>query len=187
MNIKNRKKNCKTQIPIKNTTVIVNNRKVFECGKVVYKHLGVLKNKRLRYKCGLYYKTTNSKYYHAITQKKSKHFLKIGLMGVLIGFINGFFGGGGGMICVPVLTNIFKLKEKVAHATAIFIMLPLSISSLIVYFMHGTLNENSLGLIIIGFAGGAIIGALILNKINNVILKLIFSFIILAAGIRMLF
>ena len=45
--------------------------------------------------------------------------------GGLTGFINGFFGGGGGMVCVPVLTGALKLSQKQAHATAIFFILPL--------------------------------------------------------------
>ena len=46
----------------------------------------------------------------------NKKFGILGLIfGVVIGFINGFFGGGGGMIVVPVLYYIFKLPEKVSH------------------------------------------------------------------------
>ena len=46
------------------------------------------------------------------------------LTGSIIGFVNGFWGGGGGMICVPLLQNIIHLPEKKAHATTLLIMLP---------------------------------------------------------------
>lgn len=42
--------------------------------------------------------------------KKVKN-LHIILFGTLIGIINGFFGGGGGMIVVPLLTKLFKLPQ----------------------------------------------------------------------------
>ena len=35
------------------------------------------------------------------------------LSGIFIGFVNGFWGGGGGMICVPILTNLLKQSEKI--------------------------------------------------------------------------
>ena len=53
------------------------------------------------------------------------------IIGLFIGFVNGFWGGGGGMICVPTLSMILGLEEKESHATTILIMLPLSIASLI--------------------------------------------------------
>ena len=48
--------------------------------------------------------------------KKEKFLIVI--FGAVTGFINGFFGGGGGMIVVPVMTILLKIEQKVAHATA---------------------------------------------------------------------
>ena len=105
------------------------------------------------------------------------------ICGVFIGFINGFFGGGGGMICVPVLTSILKLPEKVAHATTILIILPMCVTSLIIYFLHSELDLALSWPVLVGFVVGGVIGAIILKKINNEILKLVFDFIILSAGV----
>ena len=49
---------------------------------------------------------------------------QIVILGALIGIINGFFGGGGGMIVVPLLTEKFGFSQKQAQATAIFVILP---------------------------------------------------------------
>lgn len=109
------------------------------------------------------------------------------IFGVVIGFINGFFGGGGGMIVVPILYYIFKLPEKVSHATALFIILPLSIAGSIIYIIKGgvlTLNLLYCG---VGFIAGGIIGAILLKKANNKTLRVIFASIMLIAGIRLLF
>lgn len=117
--------------------------------------------------------------------KVRKNLLLI-LTGVITGFCNGFFGGGGGMIVVPMLTLVLKLEEKQAHATAIAIILPTTIISAIV----NIINKNfdlSVGIpTSIGVFVGGIIGALLLKKINNKTLVKIFSITMLIAGIKML-
>ena len=112
-------------------------------------------------------------------------FIKL-ITGVFIGFINGFFGGGGGMVCVPLLLNAIKLPEKKAHATTLLIMLPLCISSLIVYLIKGSLQMFDSLQIGVGFVVGGIVGALLLKKISNAWLGIIFSLIIIAGGIKVL-
>ena len=109
------------------------------------------------------------------------------LLGLAIGFINGFWGGGGGMICVPALTLLLKMPDKEAHATTILIMLPLCISSFIVYMLKGALDWQISGVVTSGFVVGGLLGALALKNINNVALRLVFSLIIIAGGVRLLF
>ena len=45
------------------------------------------------------------------------------------GFVNGFLGGGGGVIVVALLLAVAKLNQKYAQATALLIILPLTIVS----------------------------------------------------------
>lgn len=108
------------------------------------------------------------------------------LAGAFIGFVNGFWGGGGGMICVPLLLNVIKLPEKKAHATTLLIMLPLSIASLIVYYFSENLPIIDALKIGVGFLVGGVLGALLLKKISNIWLEIVFSVIIIAGGIKML-
>ncbi len=108
------------------------------------------------------------------------------LCGLLIGGINGFFGGGGGMICVPFLL-LLGLSNKKAHATAILIMLPISIASGIVYYSHGFIDFWITLWVSVGSIVGSILGALILKKVSNKALSYIFPFVMIAAGVKMLF
>ena len=117
--------------------------------------------------------------------KKPKIWVSL-LVGLIIGFINGFWGGGGGMLCVPALTYILKMKDKMAHATTILIMLPLSIASLVVYLIKGTIEWGIAINISIGFAIGGLLGALILNKINNVVLQFVFAIVIIIGGVKLI-
>ena len=47
------------------------------------------------------------------------------LCGALAGAANGFFGGGGGMVLVPLLTRLCGLEQRRAFATSVAIILPL--------------------------------------------------------------
>ncbi|MGN1222082.1 MAG: TSUP family transporter [Christensenellales bacterium] len=107
--------------------------------------------------------------------------------GLFVGFLSGFFGGGGGMIVVPLLIFALGLPEKNAHATAILTILPISIASSVVYIASGSVNYLQLLYATIGFVIGGALGALLLKKLNNTALRIIFSLIMIAAGIKMIF
>jgi uncharacterized membrane protein YfcA len=108
-------------------------------------------------------------------------------LGAVVGFLNGFFGGGGGMVIVPPLIYLVKVPTKKAHATALLIILPISIVSAIFYFAFGHLDVSLTLKCGIGAVAGGIAGALLLSEMSNDIIKVIFSAVMLAAGIKMLF
>ena len=118
--------------------------------------------------------------------KQKKFFCSL-LLGSVIGFINGFFGGGGGMIVVPVLTKFYKLPQKKAHATSIAIILPITVASAIIYLLTKEPSWQTFGSVAGGVALGGTVGALLLNKISNRVLEYLFEGVMLVAGIKMLF
>ena len=105
--------------------------------------------------------------------------------GVLIGFANGFFGGGGGMICVPLLLML-GLGTKQAHATALLVMLPVSIASSTVYITGGFLDLSTTLFVLIGCVAGGVLGALLLKKLKVQFVQYLFAFVVIAAGVRIL-
>lgn len=118
--------------------------------------------------------------------KKAKKFFCTALVGLFIGAVNGFFGGGGGMLVVPVLTALFNLEEKKAHATAIAVILPLCLVSGIIYCVKGAFVLETGGPSALGIVIGGIAGALLLKSLSNGFLKLLFYGIMLAAGVKMI-
>ncbi len=118
--------------------------------------------------------------------KKPKKFVVI-LFGALIGAINGFFGGGGGMVVVPLLNKLFGLEQKKAQATALFVILPLSLASTIIYMCYNSINFATGWPVMAGIVGGGVIGATLLNKLNNLVVKGIFVLFMLIGGITMFF
>ncbi len=116
-----------------------------------------------------------------------KNKLYLIITGVVTGAANGFFGGGGGMIVVPLLTFLLKMKAKKAHATAIAIILPVSVISAIVYFIHGNFDfangiPSGAGVVLGGAAGAWLLGKLSAKWITR-----IFAIVMLAAGVKLLF
>ena len=121
-----------------------------------------------------------------IKKNNFKQLLILALCGAAIGVVNGFFGGGGGMICVPVLKHILNLEEKQAHATAIFIMLPISIASTIIYITTGNFMLFDTLYTAIGVIIGGVLGAIVLKKSSNKAIDIIFASIMLIAGGRLI-
>lgn len=108
------------------------------------------------------------------------------LCGGLVGAANSLFGGGGGMIAVPLLTKT-GLDEKTAHATAILIILPVSLFSFILYAIRGFYQPSVLVPTAIGVSVGGFLGAKLLGKLPTKIVNLVFAFLQLLAGLFLFF
>lgn len=105
------------------------------------------------------------------------------LTGIAVGICNGFFGSGGGMIAVPMLEKGGSGAKK-AHATSIAITLPLSVISGLVYFNGGSLDfSQAVKFIPLGIVGAAV-GAMLMKKLSNSLLKRIFGALMIIAGVR---
>lgn len=109
------------------------------------------------------------------------------IFGAAIGFINGFFGGGGGMVAVPLLEKAYSYKEKNAHATSIAIILPVSVVSAIVYLIGTDIKWDVLGACSAGVFAGGLLGAVLLKKSNNALIGYLFCLVMAVAGVKMIF
>ena len=107
------------------------------------------------------------------------------LAGAFIGFINGFLGAGGGVLLVPFLSYILKEDTKVAHATAVLVMFPISVASAVVYIIKGQFNFSVTLPVLIGSAVGGTIGAILLKKLKSSVIVIIFSLLLIASGVYM--
>ena len=116
--------------------------------------------------------------------KKNKILVALG--GFFTGLINGFFGSGGGLVCVPLLRGAGKLPTKKAHATTVFLIAPICLVSVIFYAFLKKLNFMDTLPYIIGGVLGAPLGALLLKKLSNKFIRLIFAVFLIYAGINLL-
>lgn len=103
--------------------------------------------------------------------------------GIAVGGISGFFGGGGGMLAVPLL-RASGADAKTAHATALLVILPICIVSAAIYIRNGYFDYSAVLCACVGVVLGGIVGAAMLNKFNETAIGLLFSLIMIAVGIK---
>ena len=107
------------------------------------------------------------------------------IIGLSTGLINGLFGSGGGTLLVPSLVFIMGLEDHKAHATAIAVILPLSIISSFIYFKYNVVDFSLTYKVAIGSVFGGFIGSMLLNKVPISILRRLFGSFMIIAAIRM--
>ena len=116
-------------------------------------------------------------------KKKSKKLLTVAA-GIFCGFLNGFFGAGGGTVAVPFLKKL-GLSDHEAHATSVAVILPVTLVSAVFYIVRGdALISDSLQFVYAGVVG-AVVGAMVMRKISGVWLKRIFGALVVFASVRM--
>lgn len=120
-------------------------------------------------------------------QLSAKNKLLLVLLSAVAGFVNGFLGGGGGVIVVALLLSVLKLHQKFSQATALLVVLPLTLVSAIVYVINGTVEWISTLWTTLGVVVGGVVGSLLLNKLNGNVTKIIFAVVLIAGGVKLLF
>lgn len=116
--------------------------------------------------------------------EKSRRMEKL-FCGTAVGAANSLFGGGGGMIAVPLLQKT-GMNERRAHATAILIILPVSLVSFLFYVFQGAYDTEVLIPTAIGVTAGGLLGAKLLEKLPIKLVNLLFIFFQALAGVSLL-
>ena len=121
--------------------------------------------------------------------KKNKFLdaLKLVCVGVVAGAINGFFGAGGGLLLVPMISFVQKDDSKTAHATTLACVLFMCISSSVMYFLKKQIDYKLILVCLIGSLIGSLIGTKLLKKLKNNVIDLVFSVVLVVAGVCMIF
>ena len=106
-------------------------------------------------------------------------------IGIFAGLICGLFGTGGGMILVPAFVYMLKVNPKKARGTSLCCMLVMVITSSIFYYQNNYINWKTGFLCAIGGIAGGYIGAKILKKIPDYILKSVYICFLLYVAFNM--
>ena len=111
---------------------------------------------------------------------------KLGMLVYLIsGYATVMLGIGGGIIRVPTMYLLMKTKLKEAMATSVFVIgLPASVGA-IGYATADKLDFRLAIFSILGMLAGASLGAGFVPKVRATALKVVFAFVMIYAGIRM--
>lgn len=109
---------------------------------------------------------------------------KMMLTGALTGIVNGFFGGGGGMVLVPLLRRVIGLEDKQAFANSVAVMLPLCAVSAAAYYFKVGIDLPAATPYLIGGLAGGIISGLSFKRLPPKLLVRAFALLIIFGGIR---
>ncbi len=109
------------------------------------------------------------------------------IIGALTGILNGLFGAGGGSVVVPAMEKFLNIDEKKSHATAIAIILMMSLVSSVTYINKGFFNLKLWVLVSAGGIAGGFVGANLLGKISKKWLKILFGGVICITAVKMIF
>jgi len=90
---------------------------------------------------------------------KRKELLILTLAGLSAGAVNGLFGGGGGMVLIPILELMSKNKDRTVFLSSVAVILPISMISLLSTAMCGPLPWKSSLPWLIGSATGGYLSA----------------------------
>ena len=112
--------------------------------------------------------------------------LRCALAGGAAGLANGFFGGGGGSVLVPLLTRLCGLSQRRAFATSVAVILPLCVLSAGIYLLRGGLDVTAALPYLLGGTVGGWLGGKWFRGMKMAWLKRLFGALLLYGGARCL-
>lgn len=121
------------------------------------------------------------------SSKRAIKIIKYIGIGLAAGVANGLFGSGGGTIAVPAMVFLLGEEEHKAHATALLIILPLTLVSTYFYLSKNYVDWNITWKAMVGGVIGGAIGAFLLNKCPSGLLRKMFGVFMIIAAFKMIF
>ena len=105
----------------------------------------------------------------------------------LAGVVSGLLGIGSGALKVLAMDNVMRIPFKVSTTTSNFMIGVTAAASAVVYLQRGYIDPGLAMPVVLGVLGGAFVGSELLVKINVKWLRLIFSIVIAALAIEMIY
>ena len=112
--------------------------------------------------------------------------VKYAVAGTLAGAANGLFGGGGGMVLLPLLTRWCHVEEKKAFATCVAVILPFCVVSAAVYLLRTPFDLTQALPYLLGGLAGGFVGGRLFPRVPAPWLRYLFAAFLVYGGIRYL-
>ena len=108
------------------------------------------------------------------------------LIGALGGAVAALCGVGGGVIMVPAFVYLLSLKQNVAAATSLAIIIPTAAAATIQNTKNGLVDWRVFAGTVVGAVVVAYFAAPWLQKLSSDHLRRIFAIVMIAVGVQML-
>ena len=115
---------------------------------------------------------------------KKRKFPGAALAGACAGAVNGLFGAGGGLVFIPLLDRLTDTREDELFPASVATILPLCVTSLVVYGMRDPLPFADAVPYLLGGALGGVGAGLWGRRIPTVWLHRALGLLILWGGVR---
>jgi len=104
--------------------------------------------------------------------------------GIIVGFLAGLMGVGGGGIMTPVLVLLMGMNQYMAQGTSLAAMVPPAVVGSWTHRKLGNVRKDVLLFLIAGVLVGTYLGGAIAHLVPERELRILFSLVILWVGIR---
>jgi len=115
------------------------------------------------------------------------------VVGIIVGILAGLLGVGGGTIIVPILTWILSVHQDITQAhlmhiaigTSLATIVITAISSIVAHQQHKAIRWDIVKQLTTGIIIGALLGAIIADRVSTDSLRIIFGIFIIFVSIQM--
>ena len=116
-----------------------------------------------------------------------KYIVSLLIGGAVVGTLTGFFGVGGGFLIVPALVFITAIPIKRAINTSLLVIFVVSISGFVSHYDSTSMDWYVAIMFIVGGAVGMLLANKLKIKLNDKVLQLIFSIMLVILGTAIYF
>jgi len=106
------------------------------------------------------------------------------LTGVVLGFLSGMLGVGGGVIMVPAMVLLTGFTQHMAQGTSLLAMVPIGSVGAYTHWKLGNVKTNILAGMISGILIGACIGGTLAHYFSEGGLRIVFAAVLIWTGAR---
>jgi uncharacterized membrane protein YfcA len=110
---------------------------------------------------------------------------KLVAIGLIGGALSGLLGVGGGVIMVPLLVLWARYTQRDAHAASLGAIIPISVVGAATYGLAGKVQLTDAAALAVGAIVGARMGAGLLARLDERVLKFAFGVFLLGASTLM--
>jgi uncharacterized membrane protein YfcA len=107
-------------------------------------------------------------------------------VGVAAGVLSGLLGVGGGIVMVPLLVAVVGLGQHEAHATSLAAIVPIAAVGAARFAAAGNVDPVLAALLAAGSLVGAPLGARLMARTHEDVLKLVFGALMIAVALQLL-
>ena len=111
---------------------------------------------------------------------------RAGLAGGAAGLANGLFGGGGGMVFLPLMSREGKLSQRQLFATCVAVIFPVCAVSAAVCLLRTELDLGMAAPYLLGGLIGGFLGGRLYGRVSTTLLRRVFGAFLLYAGVKYL-